>query len=98
MKVTRKCHIFFSSQVNTQRYFYEVKISAYFKDLNGILTSQDLGEGCWNKHVLPARHEMLKASGTSVFLQTGFSTQVKHTSAIFLQDSSEHCSGFTEFY
>jgi hypothetical protein len=32
--------LFSSSQVNMQGYFYEVKISAYFKDLNGILTSQ----------------------------------------------------------
>lgn len=38
---------FFPSQVNIQRYFYEVKISAYFKGLNGILPSQALGEGCW---------------------------------------------------
>lgn len=44
----QKMSLFFSSQVNMQRYFYEVKISAYFKDLNGISTSQALGERCWN--------------------------------------------------
>lgn len=89
---------FFSSQVNMHRYFYEVKISAYLKDLNGILTSQALGQGCWNEHLLPAGHEMLKTLGTSIFLQIGFSTEVKHISTIFLQDSSDPCPGFTNFY
>ena len=77
-KVTRKCHFFFPPQVNTQSYFYEVKISAYFKDLNGILTSQTLGHGCWSECLLPASHEMPKTSGTSIFLQVDFSTKVKH--------------------
>ena len=55
MEVTgKKLTIFFPSQVNMQRYFYEVKISAYFQDLNGILTFRALGEGCWKVCSQPA--------------------------------------------
>lgn len=90
MKVTRKCHLFFSSQVNMQRYFYEVKISAYLTDLNGIFNIPGSGRRMLER-LLQAIHEMLKTSGTRVFLQIGCSTEVKHISAIFLQDFSRHC-------
>lgn len=33
-----------------------------------------------------------------MFLQVGCFTEVKHISAIFLQDSSGQCLGFTNFY
>lgn len=98
MKVTRKCHSFFPSQVNMQGYFYEVKISAYFKDLSGILTSQTLVVGCWNICLSLTCHEMLKTSRTQRFLQIGCSAKVKQISALFLQESSGHCLEFTGFY
>lgn len=98
MKVTRKCHFFFfSSQVNMQGYFYEVKISAYFKDLNGIFNIPNPGRRMLER-LLPASHEILKTSGTRIFLQIDCFTKAKHISAMFLQDFSGHCLGFTKFY
>lgn len=81
-----------------QRYFYEVKISAYFKGLGGILTSRPLGEGCWNICLFLTSHEMFKTSRTQRVLQLGCSAKVKQISAIFLQEPSGHCLEFTGFY
>lgn len=94
----QKMPLFFFPQVNMQRYFYEVKISAFFKDLSSILTSQTLGERCWNICLFLTSHEMLKSSRTQRFLQISCSTKVKQISTIFLQVSSGHCLEFTGFY